>query len=118
MPKLTSKKSKKSDAARLELRISEELHNKVREYGEQHLENTSEIIVNAIKQTIGFQNAASAKKIPFTEKTDSEEKKKLFRLSIRIHPMLKDALSDYAKSQECTLSQVVIFGLKKYINLE
>lgn len=115
MPKLTTKKSKKSDPARLELRISEELQKKVRDYGEQHLENMSEVIVNAIKQTIGFQNVSGAKMIPASEKTDTGDEKKKYRLSLRIHPMLKDALNKYAENQECTLSQVVIFGLKQYI---
>ena len=115
MPKLTTKKSKKSDPARLELRISEELQKRVRDYGEQHLENMSEIIVNAIKQTIGFQNAATAEKIPTADKAETGDEKKQFRLSLRIHPVLKEALNKYAESQECTLSQVVIFGLKQYI---
>ena len=115
MPKLTTKKSKTSNAARLEIRFSEELQTRVRDYGEQHLENISEIIVNSIKQTIGFQNISSVKKMPASEKTDRGDEKKQFRLSLRIHPVLKDALNNYTEKQECTLSQAVIFGLKQYI---
>jgi predicted HicB family RNase H-like nuclease len=115
MPKLTTKKTKKIAAARLELRISGELHREVSEYGELHLENISEIIVNAIKQTIGFQNISKVRDIPLSDRADSSDSRKQFRLSLRIHPTLKTALNSYVEAQGCTLSQAVIFSLQSYI---
>lgn len=118
MPKLTTKKTNKIAAARLELRISEELHRKVRDYGERYLENSSEIIVNAIKQTIGFQNISRVKDVPQSEKEDASGLKKQFRLSLRIHPSLKEELNTYVERQGCTLSQAVIFSLKNYLKID
>ena len=74
MPKLTTRKTKRDVAARLELRIAEELREKLRTYGERHLENTSEIIVNAIKRTIGFMGAFPKRKMPETLKNNSKSR--------------------------------------------
>jgi hypothetical protein len=100
--------------AHIDLRIHPHLKLALDKYCEVHLEKISEAVTNSIKNYIGFGK-------PAIDKTDikfEQDEGKSFRLNIRVHPRLKEALEEYCKKNNEKYTLVVTNAIKHYIGLK
>jgi hypothetical protein len=107
------KKKQKAEVGHIDIRMHPDLKVALDNYCEAHLEKVTESIASAIKNYIGFGKAAvSTAGTPL-----GTDEGKTFRLSIRVHPRLKDALAEYCKRHTTNHTQVVTDAIKIYIGV-
>jgi hypothetical protein len=97
--------------AHIDLRIHPHLKLALNKHCEVHLEKISEAVTNSIKNYIGFGKPAIDKSnINF-----EQDEGKSFRLNIRVHPRLKEALEEYCKKNNEKYTLAVTNAIKQYI---
>jgi hypothetical protein len=111
---LVTQKKENSQIAYIDLRIHPHLKQALDKHCDAHLEKISEAVTNAIKSYIGFGKPAIDK----AEKEFGQDEGKTFRLNIRVHPRLKEALEVYCHKNEEKYTQAVTNAIKLYIGFE
>jgi hypothetical protein len=109
-----TKKKENIQIAHIDLRIHPQLKRALDKHCEVHLEKISESVTNAIKNYIGFER-------PAIDKSDigfEADEGKSFRLNIRVHPRLKEALESYSNKHNENYTQLVTNAIKHYIGFK
>jgi hypothetical protein len=110
---LVTQKKENIQIAHIDLRIHPHLKRALDKYCDAHLEKISEAVTNAIKSYIGFGKPAIDKAV----KEFEQDEGKSFRLNIRVHPRLKEALEAYCRANSEKYTETVTNAIKLYIGL-
>jgi hypothetical protein len=99
----------------IDIRIHPELKRRLDLFCEENLEKISEAVSSAIKELIGFGKQGDS---GMFQSEDDRDEGKTFRLNIRVHPRLKDALNEFCTRNNIKYTHAITVAIKKYIGFE